>query len=565
MTFYVNYDSVIKKCEQLVVLYIPLVRIAFVKRLSRCSLNIRITNMNIKKYLAILSVALFTIVFFGLAPNFASASCDGANMSLFDYQYFLSRGWIGGEITISGLTASAHIFNETACILPASLASFKMYDQTRASQVLFARTAVSYVAPHSSLNLSVALPNCMSQIDAYYGSAPSTPVGDDSINFAATFNMNTGGSIGRAAGNFCVNIPPPPPGTITASCSAAPSSIIAGGSITWGATASGGTGNYTYSWSGTDSLSGTLRTTSMSYPLVGTKNASVTVTDGTNTAVANCTATVNPPGSIIASCSASPSSVNAGGTITWSAAASGGTGNLSYSWSGTDSLSGASSTTAMAYPLAGTKDAAVTVTDGTHTTVANCSAVVNTPGTNNDNSLRLTCSGTPLSGNIGDLITWRAAASRGDGGYTYSWSGTDGLTGTTETIPINYTTIGGKTANVTVHSGSYVATASCSVSINSSGGSGGIITNSTVSGGGVTGYVAPVVLAYSHTNPLLASVYLSQVPYTGPNDGKIFLFTIALALWSGVVTFIIIKRRDRQNQVLAIDTPEKFENPDNND
>ncbi|TSD05640.1 MAG: hypothetical protein Greene07147_345 [Parcubacteria group bacterium Greene0714_7] len=67
-------------------------------------------------------------------------------------------------------------------------------------------------------------------------------------------------------------------GVLSGSCSVSPTSVYTGSPVTWTASASGGAGSYTYSWSGTDSLSGTVASISKIYTTVGTKTASVTVT-----------------------------------------------------------------------------------------------------------------------------------------------------------------------------------------------------------------------------------------------------------------------------------------------
>lgn len=67
-------------------------------------------------------------------------------------------------------------------------------------------------------------------------------------------------------------------GTLSGSCSVSPTSVYTGSPVTWTASASGGAGSYTYSWSGTDSLSGTVASISKIYTTVGTKTASVTIT-----------------------------------------------------------------------------------------------------------------------------------------------------------------------------------------------------------------------------------------------------------------------------------------------
>jgi len=83
-------------------------------------------------------------------------------------------------------------------------------------------------------------------------------------------------------------------------------------------------------------------------------------------------------GAIVASCSVSPTSVEEDDNVTWTASASGGTPGYSYSWSGTDSLSGSGTSTVKSYINSGTKTGSVTVTDslGISSGVTSCSLPV---------------------------------------------------------------------------------------------------------------------------------------------------------------------------------------------
>ena len=64
------------------------------------------------------------------------------------------------------------------------------------------------------------------------------------------------------------------------------------------------------------------------------------------------------------------------------------------------------------------------------------------------------------------------------------------------------------------------------------------------------------VLAYSET-PNLTSVALSDVPYTGAgNVLKVILFTLTLILWSIFITYIFLKRKEKNQEVFAVATNE---------
>ena len=106
------------------------------------------------------------------------------------------------------------------------------------------------------------------------------------------------------------------------SCSVSPSSAYTDTAVTWSSTVTGGQTPYSYSWSGTDSLSGSSASVSKAYTTLGSKSASVTVTDANgSTKTVNCAnaATVTSAAPT-ASLSGAPSSIFLGGTslLTWS-------------------------------------------------------------------------------------------------------------------------------------------------------------------------------------------------------------------------------------------------------
>ena len=76
--------------------------------------------------------------------------------------------------------------------------------------------------------------------------------------------------------------------------------------------------------------------------------------------------------------------------------------------------------------------------------------------------LIVSCSPSNYSLNIGDSMTWNAYVSGGVGSNNYSWSGTDGLSGSGNYISKSYSNSGSKVASVTVTSGNQTQTATCS-------------------------------------------------------------------------------------------------------
>ena len=252
---------------------------------------------------------------------------------------------------------------------------------------------------------------------------------------------------------------------INVTCSANPGSITVGNSTNWSASVSGGNGSYTYSWSGNDGLSGNTSSVQKSYFSVGNKSASVKVKSGGKSATAKCSVRVQVPEtqSIVASCSANPSSVNIGDSLNWNTSVSGGTGSYNYSWNGTDGLYGNSSSVSKVYNTSGSKNATVVITSGSQSVTRNCNAIVNQAPINN---LVVSCNSNISNADIDEDVTWESYASGGTGSYSYSWSGTNGLSGNNRNIVWNYDTSGTKRGTVTVTSNGQSASASCNMYIN---------------------------------------------------------------------------------------------------
>jgi hypothetical protein len=125
-------------------------------------------------------------------------------------------------------------------------------------------------------------------------------------------------------------------------------------------------------------------------------------------------------------------------------------------------------------PTSGTKDlyinrdTKVTVTcSGPYGNVVDEVTIVLVTPEDNNNPFFVTCSPNLNSVITGNLVTWTASTTGGTGSYTYSWSGTDGLTGTSRTASKNYSTVGYKNAQVTVTSGARTLGASCFTAVNS--------------------------------------------------------------------------------------------------
>jgi hypothetical protein len=88
--------------------------------------------------------------------------------------------------------------------------------------------------------------------------------------------------------------------------------------------------------------------------------------------------------------------------------------------------------------------------------------------------LTVSCSVTPNPATVNeDSVTWRANVSGGVLSYLYSWEGTDGLTGDTNSVSKIYKTTGTKYATTTVSSGNQTVAVACPSSVTDDNGGGG--------------------------------------------------------------------------------------------
>ena len=227
-----------------------------------------------------------------------------------------------------------------------------------------------------------------------------------------------------------------------------------------------------------------------------------------------------------ASCVISPNNVYVNDSVTISANVSGGNGNYTYYWSGSDGISGSSQVITGRFTSSGSKTVSLTVTSNNQSVTRTCSAYVNQNNnyyynspTYYNNNLTATCSANSSNANVGDNVVWTVYPNGGIGSYTYSWNGSDNLSyGNAYQIQQRYLTSGYKTATVTVYStNGQTVTATCNTNI----------AGSTINGG------TPI-----------SGVYLNEVPATGIEfNTKVALYILGLVLWSAFIGFIIVERK----------------------
>ncbi len=474
-----------------------------------------ILQENIWLKVLILVVLSVGIVSFG-QTTYADSSCAGSTMTASEADSFLASGVISADVNISGSQASAEFVNNSNCSMPVSLKAYKMYDQNVYHQKLFS-TNSGQVQAHSSLTLSLSIPSCMAQVDAYYGTVTGDPTewAPNARLLAYDFSQNSGHGYADAAGNFCVDTTP-----LQISCSANPNNVSVNGTVTWNATViSGGNGNFTYAWSGDDGLSGYSQSLNKLYSSVGTKHATVTVSSNGSNATASCSANVsNTNSGLSVACEVDDSSVDVDEDVRYTANVTGGSGTYVYNWSGSDGLFSTSRSFNWSYDDNGTKHATITVFSGGESASDECSVKVKD---NNNDDLSVYCYASDDNISVGNQVRWYAEVDGDDGDIDYDWSGDDGLNSSNRSPSMYYNTPGTKDATVRVRSNGQSDTAHCSINVTQNS-----------------------VLAFSQSNPnnlVLDSVYLNEVPYTGLADNlNLIWFILGLALFSAYVAYVVI-------------------------
>lgn len=232
---------------------------------------------------------------------------------------------------------------------------------------------------------------------------------------------------------------------LAASFSYSPSSPQIGQTVTFTASASGGTPGYVFSWNFGDSSTGTGATVTHSYTAAGSFTVLLTVSDSGSppqvaTAQQPVTVTNTPPPALTASFTYSPSSPNAGQQITFSGSANGGTTPYSFNWNFGDGLSGTGTTVSHAYSTGGTFTVILTVKDAG--TPQQSATSQHTVTITNPPTLTASFNYNPSSPEIGQQITFTASASAGTAPYTFSWSFGDGSSTTGSTAAHTYSSAG---------------------------------------------------------------------------------------------------------------------------
>ncbi len=265
---------------------------------------------------------------------------------------------------------------------------------------------------------------------------------------------------------------------LRATCSVNYISTPVGRRVTWKVRVVGGGKGYSYDWSGTDGLSGSKSSASITYTTPGTKTANVVVTSKDGEVVADCPDSVEiTPKQTTGYCNVQVLPLRRGGyQIRWGSFLYKADRHTIFDWSGTENLEASQDNdkqrfVRQTYVTEGLKDGFVDITSDSDTTTLHCSALVDqstlvdpeTTADSDDKPLGGKCY--PLVSNM--KVTWRAFSLGGNRSdeKVYTWSGDDGLSGSGKKVVQEYTDEGVKGADLTIESGDQSLTLHCEAKV----------------------------------------------------------------------------------------------------
>ena len=139
------------------------------------------------------------------------------------------------------------------------------------------------------INIGAIAPN---KVDIARSATNCSIADTNNSNYNYVYNTSSGTNNNSSSNNYTVTSSQnnTTSSQLNITCAATPYVSALGQATKWTAVAAGGTGNYTYSWSGDENLNSNSQTFSKTYSSGGYKNAVVQVTSGSVVRTANCQA-----------------------------------------------------------------------------------------------------------------------------------------------------------------------------------------------------------------------------------------------------------------------------------
>ena len=397
-----------------------------------------------------------------VAVAFTGSASGGS--SPYTYSWAFGDGQTGSGVTPSHTYTSASSYTATVTVtdgvgghasgqvavmvspaLGAALASALPSTVDAGDSIAFSGSLSGGLAPYSySWSFGDGTPASLLQNPSHAYAA----AGPHQATLTAT---DANGAKATASASVTVNALP------TVSAAGSPSVGDAPLSVVFGATPSGGTAPYSYSWNfGDGTLSSSQNLTHL-YTGSGSFTAQVTLTDARgHSSTGSAVVTVSP--TLAGSAGASPTSGRAPLTVNLTGSSSGGRSPYTYSWNfGDGTVASTSQSPAHVYANAGTYSARLTITDANgYLFTATAPAVTLLAGL-----LGVTATAAVSAGDAPLAVSFQAVATGGTPSFSYSWDFGDGNFGVGATPSHTYLVTGSYTATVTVtDSGGQVASAS---------------------------------------------------------------------------------------------------------
>ncbi len=273
---------------------------------------------------------------------------------------------------------------------------------------------------------------------AVSGSTDSTFTTTFSYSGSPTIYVVLSDSLGDSSTSSTITEKVNPDPEVSVSSSQNPTDV--GNSVTFTASASKGTGSFSYVWYLNGATqSSTSSTFSTSFSSAGTYYINVTVKDSVgNTASYSLIETVNVDPTVSVKSSQNPTDI--GNSVTFTASPSGGTGSYTYQWYVNDAaVSGATSQSyTTSFSSAGTDSVYMVIKDSIGNS-ATSSTITET--VNPDPSVSISSSQNPTD--VGNSVTFTASPSGGSTPYSYAWYNDGTLeSSTTSTYTTSFSSAG---------------------------------------------------------------------------------------------------------------------------